>query len=67
MAKKVMTWYSDLESEVAQHFQKALECSAAKRRRLADGTSTDGHLSPLPSTRDSATAGMDNMCNLAKH
>ena len=35
MAKRVLTWYNDLESEVSQHFSKALECSAAKRCRLA--------------------------------
>ena len=43
MAKRIMTWYSDLESEVADHFHKALQGSAPKRPRLAaddDGRSS---------------------------
>ena len=57
MAKRIMTWYSDLESEVAQHFQKALEGSTAKRRRLvADGSGSEPP-SPLLSADNCDAAG----------
>ena len=45
MAKRVMTWYSDLESEVSEHFDKALQQTAAKRPRLAMGQSAADSLS----------------------
>ena len=35
-----MTWYSDLESEVAEHFDKALQQTAAKRPRLDDSAAS---------------------------
>lgn len=34
MAKRIMTWYSDLESEVSEHFDKALQSTVNKRPRL---------------------------------
>ena len=51
MANKILTWYSDLESEVSHHFCKALESSAAKRDRLAAGDS------PLSSSLETLTGG----------
>ena len=57
MAKHIMTWYSDLESEVAQHFQKALEGSAAKRRRLVADSSCSEPPSPLLSADNCDVAG----------